>query len=87
MDFNKENYTTHEAIEERMKELKGLVERSNDVKEIEAYTEELGLLQERDAELTELEERKAAVRAIEAGQRSTTVAARLQEAPSPPSSQ
>lgn len=76
MDFNKENYTTHEAIEERMKELKGLVERSNDVKEIEAYTEELGLLQERDAELTELEERKAAVRAIEAGQRSTTVAER-----------
>lgn len=76
MEFNKENYTTHEAVEERMKELQGLVERSNNVEEIEAYTEELGLLQERDAELTEIEERKAAVRAIEAGDRSTTVTER-----------
>ena len=48
MDFNKENYTTHEAIEERIKELQGLVERATDVSEIEGYTEELGLLQERD---------------------------------------
>lgn len=76
MDFNKENYTTHEEVEKRMKELQGLVERSNDVKEIEAYTEELGLLQERDAELTDIEERKAAVREIEAGERSTNVTER-----------
>ena len=76
MDFNKENYTTHEEVEKRMKELQGLVERSNDAKEIEAYTEELGLLQERDAELTDIEERKAAVRAIETGDRSATVTER-----------
>lgn len=76
MDFNKENYTTHEAIEERIKELQGLVERSTDVNEIEGYTEELRLLQERDAELTDIEERKAAAKAIEAGKRSAAVTER-----------
>ena len=76
MDFNKENYTTHEAIEERIKELQGLVERSTDVNEIEGYTEELRLLQERDVELTDIEERKAAAKAIEVGQRSAAVTER-----------
>lgn len=76
MDFNKENYTTHEAIEERIKELQGLVERATDVSEIEGYTEELGLLQERDQELTDIEERKAAARAIETGHRSASVTER-----------
>ena len=76
MDFNKENYTTHEAIEERIKEIKGLVERSNSAEEIEAFTEELGLLQERDAELADLEQRKAAVKEVETGARSTTVTER-----------
>lgn len=67
MDFNKEDYTTHEAVEKRIAELKDLVERSSDVKQIEGYTEELSQLQERDQELKDIEERKAAVRNIETG--------------------
>lgn len=67
MDFNKEDYTTREAVEKRIAELKDLVERSSDVKQIEGYTEELSQLQERDQELKDIEERKAAVRNIETG--------------------
>lgn len=67
MEFNKENYTTHEEVKTRINALKDLVERSQDIAEIETATEELKLLQERDQELADIEERKAAVKAIEAG--------------------
>lgn len=76
MEFNKENYTTHEAIAERIKELKDSVERSEDVKAIEDMTQELTLLQERDQELTDIEERKDAVRGIETGTVRTQVTER-----------
>ena len=76
MEFNKDNYTTHESIEKRIAELKDAVERSENVAEIESMTEELTLLQERDQELRDIEERKAAVRAIETGESRTVVTER-----------
>ena len=60
-------------IEERLKELDGLVETSESTEDIEKMTEEVRTLNERKAELTALEERKANAKALEEQRATETV--------------
>lgn len=71
MEFNKEDYTTNEAIEQRIKELEAVVTRDGaTASEIDAATEELRLLNERAEELNDIAEKRAAVKEIANGTRS-----------------